>query len=493
MLTTGLLLQTVTFFSVFLSTIHAATPSPGCNNAPTEGELGFGLLPGDFTNFQRQLPNTQKRTHRLYLPNNYDDATNSPPPLILHFHGWGGNQNSCGGACSDMALQKGFVVVTMTGYGPNNYNSWKIGGSADTLNPLGPTCAPNTNGYCNQYKQSGCNCNLANNCWWTTCYDSVEQVLSVLDEMEQTICYDMEQVWAVGCSNGGMFTFELARDERSATRLKGIIPIVGLPHWGFSDGPFVEGIQMMGMWGNNDKVVPPISNTDEPDKTMDTSSPGWYYTSSNKVMKDWTEGKGCVGTGQDAIDTDDDWGIGSFGNQLSCTQGCTEKANSDRVVGCIFNGGHVCNGNFIWDPVFNFMLSDKLSDDKCDDEKEDAEFIFGRNKQSGELKIRTCGWLQDKKKPMNVCRNKIIHTENYSPAQDVCKITCKSCACDYQNPKTKFVKKLKNNGGVQLKNCKWLGNQNEETISLICSKALVGKGYKTAAEACPVTCDTTSC
>jgi len=172
------------------------------------------------------------------------------------------------------------------------------------------------------------------------------------------LCVDLDQIWAVGCSNGGMFTFELAVDERSASRLAGIIPIVGLPHYGYSRGPAVEGIRMMGMWGETDTIVPPISNTDNPDKTLDTSSPGWFYTSSDKVMSDWTSGNDCSGNGQDPLSSSDEeqWGISSFGDSLTCTQGCREEADSTRVVGCVFNDGHVCDKDFIWEPVFNFMM-----------------------------------------------------------------------------------------------------------------------------------------
>jgi len=483
-------------FFFFLPSIHAVTPSPGCSNPPSEGELGYGLRPGKFTNFRRELLNTQRRTHRLHLPDDYND--DAPPPLMMYFHGWGGNHDSCGDTCSVTALEKGFVVVTMSGYGRSNWGSWKIGGSADSPGPLGPICTPETEGYCNDYERFGCDCSLADNCWWTTCYDSVEQVLSILDEVQETICFDLDQVWAVGCSNGGMFTFELARDQRSADRLKGIVPIVGLPHWGYSDGPLLDGIRMMGMWGDKDNVVPPISNTDDPDKTMDTDG-GWYYTSSDKVMKDWTAEKGCVGEGQDPIDSDEDWGLGEFTDELSCTQGCTEKENGDRIVGCIFDGGHICEGDFIWDPVFKFMLDDPNSPTTSPStvvtpcEENDTDEFLLRILNNGSASTQTCGWLKTGNDASNICQNNVAYTLDYSPAQDVCKETCDSCNCDYENSQTKFVKKIKNNGRIRLKTCDWLNKKSEKKKARICKQTKEGGGYKTPAEACPVTCKTTSC
>jgi len=66
-------------------------------------------------------------------------------------------------------------------------------------------------------------------------------------------------IWATGCSNGGMFMFELANNPRTAHYLAGIAPMVGLPHNGFNFGP-ASPMSMVGMWGLNDKTVPPIAN-----------------------------------------------------------------------------------------------------------------------------------------------------------------------------------------------------------------------------------------
>lgn len=91
----------------------------------------------------------------------------------------------------------------------------------------------------------------------------------------------------MGCSNGGMFTYEIAKDERSAPRFKGIVPIVGLPHYGFSTGPTVEGTTIFAMMGNNDTTVPPVNlNDTDSDLTIDTANwpGGWYYTVSLYII-----------------------------------------------------------------------------------------------------------------------------------------------------------------------------------------------------------------
>jgi len=487
------------FYLTIIPLVHAVRPSPGCLSTSNTG-LGSGLDPGEWTDFIRTVPGTQQRKHRLTIPINYSKDQNSPSPVLLYFHGWGGDYTSCGKRCQSEAADRGFVSVAMTGYGPKNYNSWRHGGSASSPGPKGPTCTTTVRSYCDKYSNSGCDCSNADNCWWTTCFDSVQQTLAILDEVEQNLCVDLDQIWAAGCSNGGMFTFELASDERSAPRLAGIIPIVGLPHYGFSTGPMVKGIHMMGWWGSKDTTVPPISNTNNPDKTLDTSSNGWYYTSASKVMSDWTSGNGCAGTGQDPV-VDTDWFIGSDESNLSCTLGCSEKLDSVRVVGCIFDGGHICYKDYIWEPIFNFMLDKaKLSSApsasptraiECTENDNDNFLLKKRN---GNYITKNCSWLasRKKKKKDSICKNKVNASKDFSPAQDVCQNTCKSCGPCYENSKTKFFRKLRPNGSPQLKTCGWLTKDKKR--KKYCKELTDSyDGYGSPKDSCVVTCSVGSC
>jgi len=473
------------------SFVHAVRPSLGCSSKSSTA-LGLELTPGETYNFDRTAPGTQTRTHRITIPGNYDSVDeNSPSPVLLYFHGWGGNHKSCGDRCHSEAPDRGFVSLSMTGYGPRFFNSWKFAGSVSSPGPEGPTCTPASTNYCNNYKNSGCDCSDADNCWWTTCFDSVEQTLNILDEIEAGLCVDLDQIWAVGCSNGGMFTFELAIDERSKSRIAGIVPIVGLPHYGFSTGPMLDGIRMMGMWGASDTTVPPISNTDEPDRTLETQSNGggWYYTASNKVMSDWTSGNGCTGTGQDPI-VDEDWGIGSYQDKLSCSMGCSERADGVRVVGCIFEAGHVCNGDYIWDPIFNFML-DIPTPNECTENENDEFFVTENN----EMPItRDCGWLTSRDDADDICKNRVDANDQFPPAQDVCKTTCESCDPCYENNKTKFLLQIDSGGNPHFKTCGWLSDNTNDAISSICEEATDSYGgYGAPKDACVTTCNVGTC
>lgn len=61
----------------------------------------------------------------------------------------------------------------------------------------------------------------------------------------------MNMIWATGCSNGGMFLYELAHNSRTSNILAGIAPMVGLPHNGFNFGPSSP-MSFIGMWGLRD-------------------------------------------------------------------------------------------------------------------------------------------------------------------------------------------------------------------------------------------------
>jgi len=97
--------------------VHAKK-SKGCKKKASSEGLGANLGPGDTMEFTREVPGTQSLTHRLTLPNDYDGK--SPSPLMLYFHGWGGNHDACGERCVVDAAEKGFVSVSMTGYGKSS-------------------------------------------------------------------------------------------------------------------------------------------------------------------------------------------------------------------------------------------------------------------------------------------------------------------------------------------------------------------------------------
>lgn len=191
---------------------------------------------------------------------------------------------------------------------------------------------------------------------------------------------DVTQVWATGCSTGGIFTFTLAADKRSAQVLAGIVPIVGLPHYGHSKGPKVK-MPMIGFYGDSDPTIPAYNNEPPPyskgsydpaypNRTRSWDGDYFYLTPAEEVVKDWTASNRCEAEGITPLENG--YGIEDVYESLnltqapnhqlmSCTQGCSERIDH-HVVSCIFKGGHICGTEYgyradIWEPAFNFMLT----------------------------------------------------------------------------------------------------------------------------------------
>lgn len=371
-------LSSICLTTVFLALIHAGVvdgvrPSAGCfkeDKDTTPEYLGKIKSFPKFTKFNTELPGTQERTHQMIVPEDYNPTSSgSPAPVILWFHGWGGTLESYGlPKMLQNAASNGFVTVALRGYGSSGYESWRHGGSTNSTGPMGPTCQNRENddretyNYCSDTYPCQCDCSQKySECTWTTCLDSVAQTMDVLDKVEDDVCIDLDQVWAIGCSNGGMFTYELAHDPRSAPRIAGIVPVAGLPHWGYSRGPSVPGTPIFAMMGKKDPTCPPKSNTDDMHKSVEkykAPEGGMFYTTLWKVMNDWTEGNGCE-AGIDAVDLDsNDLGIESD-NFLRCKIGCGEREDGVRVVGCIFDGKHDCyeDAGVSYDAVYKFIKS----------------------------------------------------------------------------------------------------------------------------------------
>ncbi|KAL9179207.1 hypothetical protein ACHAXT_008497 [Thalassiosira profunda] len=195
-----------------LTDVVALRPSAGCASTnPIQGALEWDAT----TAFDGGA-----YSHKYSLPSEYG-AT--PVPLLLFFHGWGGNSGSCGSTCST-ASDRGYATISLTGIGGKGHsNSWNGFGSNDS--GLGLADAPvdaqsvpgcpleddrtcNTNAYrVRCYRDCGDTCDTNDGCMWTTCKNSVDQTLGVLRPFLDEYCVDLDRIYASGCSNGGMFLY----------------------------------------------------------------------------------------------------------------------------------------------------------------------------------------------------------------------------------------------------------------------------------------------
>ena len=141
-----------------------------------------------------------ERQYKLYVPKSYDGTVRFP--VVLNFHGFGGNSNEQMGV-SDMrslAEEKGFILIYPQGTLLDGFTHW------------------------NTYSPGGENKSEA---------DDFGFVEAMLDELSLNYALDAGRVYATGYSNGGDFTYTLAC--MLSDRVTGIAPVSGLLWYGTVD------------------------------------------------------------------------------------------------------------------------------------------------------------------------------------------------------------------------------------------------------------------
>jgi len=276
----------------------------------------------------------------LSVPESYDPF--APTPLLMWYHGWGGEGWNFDDI-SESGASDGYIVAMPTGYNDSEVNgaSFKVSG---TTNVSGvPTCRPDTDEdgeacYSSCVESFGV---CADNCWWTTCEDSVQQTLWLLDEIFASLCVDTEKVWAGGWSNGGMFAWELAINVRTAHIFSAVLPVDGSPMGGFLQPPLrSENLVVIAGWGSLDATMPPYPvgdakpRTDAVDPgTVVSTYDGYYFTSARSVTDVFARTLGCNETRPWPIDAS------RYSHRLACVA-WLECNPGARVIECTYLGGH---------------------------------------------------------------------------------------------------------------------------------------------------------
>ena len=243
------------------------------------------------------------------------------------------------------------------GDSPGLANGW-VGKNSTTDDVLSPYTEPGNQG-CEEENDRTCNtnaykvkcysdcdkatCDSNDGCFWTTCLDSVQQTLDVLRNFLDNYCVDLDKIYGSGCSNGGMFLYELANRPESAVYFAGFAPQVGLPHYGYNRGPAVSAgnkfpIHHMGFWGSGDGIVPATEGESTGGCTVKCRSSevrGWFYTTSDCTMEKWAMDLGLVHVDQNLTA----YGISNYTTALTdCTLYYDSQSSAAVVAGCIFNG-----------------------------------------------------------------------------------------------------------------------------------------------------------
>jgi poly(3-hydroxybutyrate) depolymerase len=235
------------------------------------------------------------------------------------FHGWGGDENEFLDDAGVRALadERGDILVAPRGLGSGapdaKRNSWSFRGSTTGL--AGASDERGTGGagtrgaataICNaartpNFTYPSCRRVARNTCSWTHCQaDDVAFTLALVSQVESDLCVDRARVYAVGGSNGGMFTWELGQNPASATTFRALAALIGLPHRGYLDPPGKPGrLPMLLITGTQDTTVPP--GAWESTRVTTTSDGGaYYYTGASAIMRRWGAANSCPYVGRPA-------------------------------------------------------------------------------------------------------------------------------------------------------------------------------------------------
>jgi len=244
--------------------------------------------------------------------------------------------------------------VSHTGYGAGEASTGtthRVAGSTQTPGPLGKTCSlaaePSSGGDCYESCRAAFdgNCTVVHGmettCWWSTCEDSVQQILWVLDEVSDMLCIDLDRVVASGYSNGGMFSFEMATNERTAGIFAAIMPVEGSQVYGYRLPPVRQAnLTVIALWANLDLLVPPfgvlgVSNAHQLTlpRTVQSPSLKFYWEPARATTSLFAASLGCTERVPVAIN------VSKYSDSLSCVAwlDCNEAS---KVVECLATFPH---------------------------------------------------------------------------------------------------------------------------------------------------------
>jgi polyhydroxybutyrate depolymerase len=262
-----------------------------------------------------------EREYRLHLPTGYNPA--SPAPLVLAFHGYTTTayqfENKYN-SFSRHADEHGYVVVYPQGTsfeaGGQLITSWNDLACNASPGPDGPTCSEGSVDY-----PTPPECGEPRECDWCSCYDDVGFVAALLDEIEATLCVDLDRVFATGMSNGAMFVHRLGCDL--SDRFAAIAPTGGTLARGFNCAPDSSPkISMMNIYGTRDTTVP-FDGTPAEDGFLSQVVAAWAGPESQRCEAEAIP----YATSKDGI------------REFRCVQRAN-CATGAEIVDCAWDGGH---------------------------------------------------------------------------------------------------------------------------------------------------------
>lgn len=337
--------------------VPATSAATGC----CSGDLRSSFSGAEVLKFQR--PGLPERTYRVYTPSGYNSATASSK-LVLSFHGWCGDGSSWSQDASIQRLadQHNYIVVAPDGLGSNegSCNSWSFPGSTTGLgrNGLETTCNTSLSEPNNCY--NSCNDICQNRCSWTQCQDDdvafvrdlVQGRAGFTNTLKDVVCFDPNKVYVMGASNGGMMTWNLIQDNRTASLFVAAAPMIGLPH---CDYDIAGTVPVISLTSRDDETVSP-SNLPHPGNPADVcienrDGEGYRFVSSHRITSSFAQANGCL----DAQNSNTAFPSQSYNagsDQLDCKTWCPGSA--PFAVDCAFSAGH-WTPDYVYEAAFGFF------------------------------------------------------------------------------------------------------------------------------------------
>jgi len=308
-----------------------------------------------------------KPNRRYYIrtPTNYLD-TEEDTKLILAFHGWGdsgkyyayaeGSYKKATEKILDVADMYNYAIVAFDGLtglwgdggsGAESYRSWTSGGTGTGLTPDGdPTCDITMEWQNPKDKVDYCyysQCECTNRCGYSHCADDDIQMISdfiTSGELAKKVCYDKDAIFAMGNSNGGIFTWNLGQDERTAKLLAGIAPIIAAPVCGYDYKTDTASVPAISLVGRKDQVHPVYTNWPETECVQSSKYQGGYrFVTSHKITTTWAKGEpGCNVIDMKSFPGRNYKFKGKGLNRLKCRTWCEGEAPFS--LDCSYNGWH---------------------------------------------------------------------------------------------------------------------------------------------------------
>ena len=351
--------------------VAMAMLAPACGAAATQSSgCGKTLASGTY----QMTDQTVTRTYRVFVPSRYKPGI--AYPLVVVFHGWGGDENEFLGDKNVTALAdaRDYIVVAPRGLGSagpdSNRDSWSFRGSTTGLagtteNSASRRPGTGTAAICNaartqNFTYPSCKNVARNTCSWTQCQaDDVAFALSLVKELESNVCVDKARVFAAGGSNGGMFAWEMGQNAASSPTFRAIASLIGLPHRGYLDTPGkAGGMPVLVITGMHDATVPP-GPWESTRYTTTSDGDAYYYTGASAIVRSWGVANSCPYRGKPAASFD------SGTTQADCRTYCGDDAHGwsggssgarwPNVLDCRAPMGHAYEFSWAWKLILDFF------------------------------------------------------------------------------------------------------------------------------------------